>query len=285
MAADERIKLMSFTGSTAVGLEVGKVVQSRFGRSILELGGNAAVVVEADANLDLALQAVFFGSVGTAGQRCTSTRRLLLHEDIHDEFLERLTKLYAQVRMGDPLEDGILYGPLHTKAAVEQFKAGVAEIKAQGGEILVGGDIVTHESNGNETRGNFVAPTITAMSADSPLLQDELFLPILHTVKYSNLDEAIAINNSVPQGLASALFTTSIGSMARWTGPYGSDCGIVNVNTSSSGAEIGGAFQANKASGDSSESGSDTWKQYMRRGTATINTSNDMPLSQGIEFN
>ena len=201
----------------------------------------------------------------------------MLHEDIHDEFIERLIKSYSQVKIGDPLVDGILCGPLHTKAAVSQFKAGIESVKHQGGKILYGGRVL-------DTPGNFVQPTITSIDYRADVVQNEIFVPILHTFKFKDMDEAIMINNSVRQGLSSSVFTKDIGNVFKWTGPNGSDCGIVNVNIPTNGAEIGGAFGGEKETGGGRESGSDSWKQYMRRQTCTINYSGKLPLSQGIKF-
>lgn len=279
ISEDHRIPLVSFTGSTAVGRQVGVAVQQRFGRHILELGGNNAVIVHKDADLDLAVPAVLFASVGTAGQRCTSCRRLLLHEDIHDEFLERLVHAYRQVKVGDPLNPDTLCGPLHTKEGLKAYDRVLEQVTHSGGKILVGGQRVLEE-----TGGNFVAPTITSLRSDHELLQVENFLPILHAVKFSRIEEAIHINNSVRQGLSSALFTKDPNLIFEWLGPNGSDCGIAGVNLPTSGAEIGGAFGGEKETGGGRESGSDSWKQYMRRSTITINHSNKLPLSQGINF-
>ncbi|KAG0033757.1 Alpha-aminoadipic semialdehyde dehydrogenase [Podila clonocystis] len=277
MVEDDRVRLLSFTGSTAVGRKVGETVAKRFGKSLLELGGNNAIVVMDDADLDLALRSVLFAAVGTAGQRCTTTRRLLLHEKIHDEFIEKLTKAYQSIRIGDPLEAGTLCGPLHTKAAVEHYKQGIEAVKAQGGKILTGGKVL-------ERAGNFVTPTITSISPDADVVQNEIFVPILHTMKIKSLEHAIEINNSVKQGLSSSLFTRNPEHLFKWVGPSGSDCGIANINLPSSGAEIGCAFGGEKETGGGRESGSDAWKQYMRRSTCVINYSGQLPLAQGIKF-
>ncbi|KAG0240553.1 Alpha-aminoadipic semialdehyde dehydrogenase [Actinomortierella wolfii] len=271
MVEDERVKLLSFTGSTAVGRKVGETVAKRFGKSLLELGGNNAIIVMDDADLDLALRSVLFAADGT-------TRRLLLHEKIHDQFLEKLVKAYKSVRIGDPLEAGTLCGPLHTKAAVEQYRKGIEAVKAQGGKILIGGKVL------DDRPGNFVEPTITSIAHDAPVVQNEIFVPILHTMKVKNLEEAIEINNSVKQGLSSSLFTRNPSNLFKWVGPSGSDCGIANVNLPSSGAEIGCAFGGEKETGGGRESGSDAWKQYMRRSTCVINYTGELPLAQGIKF-
>jgi aldehyde dehydrogenase family 7 protein A1 len=261
MAKDPRIDLLSFTGSTEVGRKVALTVQRRFGRVLLELGGNNAIIVMDDADLELAVRAVLFAAVGTAGQRCTTTRRLFLHEKIHDTFIERLKRAYSQVRIGDPTQEGVLCGPLHTKAAVANYEQGIRDVIAQGGTILYGGRVLT------DRPGNFVEPTLTSIRPDADVVQREIFAPILHTFKISSLEEAIKYNNSVRQGLSSSLFTQSPENIFKWTGPAGSDCGIVNVNIPTNGAEIGGAFGGEKETGGGRESGSDAWKQYMRRQT------------------
>ncbi|KAJ1876680.1 Alpha-aminoadipic semialdehyde dehydrogenase [Coemansia sp. RSA 1722] len=278
LASDRRVDLLSFTGSTKVGREVALAVQTRFGRSLLELGGNNAVIVHADADIDLAVRAVLFAAVGTAGQRCTTARRLLLHDSIHDAFLERLVAAYAQIKVGDPLQPGVLCGPLHTRASIAAYEQGIADVVAQGGRILYGGKVL------GDRPGNFVEPTVTSISHDAPVVQREIFAPILHTIRYTNLDEAIAWNNEVAQGLSSSLFTSSPEHIFRWIGPEGSDCGIVNVNIPTNGAEIGGAFGGEKETGGGRESGSTAWQQYMRRQTCTINFSGALPLAQGIKF-
>ena len=272
-----KIDLVSFTGSTAVGRHVGKIVQERFGRVLLELGGNNCIVVMDDADLDLAMRSVLFAAVGTAGQRCTTTRRLLLHESIYDQFIEKLVKAYQQIRIGDPSKEGTLCGPLHTRNAVEQYKKGIESVKAQKGKILYGGKVI-------EGPGNFVTPTITQIDPSASVVQHEIFVPILHTFKFKTLEEAIRINNSVKQGLSSSLFTKDISNLFKWTGANGSDCGIVNCNIPTNGAEIGGAFGGEKETGGGRESGSDSWKAYMRRQTCTVNYSGALPLAQGIKF-
>jgi aldehyde dehydrogenase family 7 protein A1 len=277
MVADKRMELISFTGSTQVGTGISEIIARRFGKKILELGGNNAMIIADDANLDLALRAVVFSAVGTAGQRCTSLRRLYLHEKIYDTFVARLKAAYATVKIGNPLEDGVLCGPLHTRAAVKEYTDTIDDVKKHGGQILIGGRVVNRA-------GNFVEPTLAAIPHTAALVKEERFVPVLYVMKYRTLDEAIAMNNNVPQGLASSLFTTNQEAVFRWTGPHGSDCGIVNVNIGPSGAEIGGAFGGDKETGGGRESGSDSWKQYMRRSTCTINYSNSLPLAQGIQF-
>ncbi|ORZ40930.1 aldehyde dehydrogenase [Catenaria anguillulae PL171] len=278
MAADKRVDLLSFTGSTEIGRKVGVTVQSRFGRPLLELGGNNAIIVMDDADLNLAVRAILFAAVGTAGQRCTTVRRLFLHEKIEKEFMTNLIAAYKQVRVGDPLADSTLCGPLHTKAAVEAYKQGLVKVQEQGGKILFGGNVI------NGAAGNYVEPTITRIDPSAPVVQHEIFVPILHTHTFKTLDQAIAMNNAVGQGLSSSLFTESPANIFKWTGPAGSDCGIVNVNIPTNGAEIGGAFGGNKETGDGRESGSNSWEQYCRRATCTINYSGALPLAQGITF-
>mmetsp|Transcript_6981 Transcript_6981/g.7982 ORF Transcript_6981/g.7982 Transcript_6981/m.7982 type:complete len:550 (+) Transcript_6981:151-1800(+) len=282
---DERVDLVSFTGSTAVGRHVQEVVGNRFGRSLLELGGNNAIVVMKDSDMEMALRSVLFAAVGTCGQRCTSLRRLLLHSSIHDDFLEKLAEKYEKVRIGDPTDEATLVGPLHTQAQVEQYVGVVERATGEGGKVVVGGDIVDPATLPEHLKeGNYVMPTIISISHDAPIVQEENFVPIMYVSKFETLEEAIEINNSVDQGLSSALFSKDMRDVFKWIGPNGSDTGIVNVNTSCSGAEIGGAFGGNKHTGGGRESGSDAWKQYMRRGTCTVNFGNDLPLAQGIDF-
>jgi len=277
LVRDPRIELVSFTGSTQVGRHVSQVVSERFGKKILELGGNNAVIIADDADLDLALRAVLFGAVGTCGQRCTSLRRLYVHENVYDEFIPRLLNAYKHVKIGDPLDSSTLCGPLHNHAAVNKYLETIQEIKRQGGEILIGGSKI-------DRPGHFVQPTIALVQPNSSLLQHEVFVPIMYVCKFNSLEKAIEYNNSVPQGLSSSLFTKNLSSIFQWTGPHGSDCGIVNVNIGPSGAEIGGAFGGEKETGGGRESGSDSWKQYVRRSTCTINYSKELPLAQGINF-
>nr|XP_002126064.1 alpha-aminoadipic semialdehyde dehydrogenase [Ciona intestinalis] len=279
MSHDPRIDLLSFTGSTAVGRKVGVAVQERFGRKILELGGNNAIIVLEDADLDMVTVGSLFASVGTQGQRCTSARRLILHESVYDSVLNKLKKAYGQVRIGNPLHDGVLYGPMHNQAGVDLFQATVEKAKKFGGTIEYGGNVM-------DGPGNFVEPTIvTGLTHDCPLVLEESFVPVLYVLKLEgDLDSAIQWNNEVDQGLTSSVFTQSLSNIFKWIGPKGSDCGIVNVNIPTSGAEIGGAFGGEKHTGGGRESGSDAWKQYMRRSTCTINYSKDLPLSQGIKF-
>ncbi|XP_044131800.1 alpha-aminoadipic semialdehyde dehydrogenase [Bufo gargarizans] len=278
IAKDERVDLVSFTGSTNVGKQVALKVQERFGRKLLELGGNNAIVVFEDADLNLVTPSVLFAAVGTAGQRCTTARRLFLQESIHDDIVEKLSKAYAQVRIGDPCEPDTLCGPLHTKQAVEMFLSAVEQAKCEGGRVVCGGKVI-------DRPGNFVEPTImTGLAHDSPIVHKETFAPILYIIKFKTEEEAFAWNNEVKQGLSSSIFTKDLGRIFRWLGPKGSDCGVVNVNIPTSGAEIGGAFGGEKHTGGGRESGSDSWKHYMRRSTCTINYSKDLPLAQGIKF-
>jgi aldehyde dehydrogenase (NAD+) len=251
------------------------------GRSLLELGGNNAIIVDETADLALAIPAIVFGAVGTAGQRCTSTRRLIVHESIHDAMVERLVAAYRQVegRIGDPLDAATLMGPLIDRASVARFEAAVAAAKAAGGTIATGGRALP------ERAGNFVLPTIvTGIAPEADIVQHETFAPILYVLPYRTLDEAIAIQNGVPQGLSSAIFTTDLRRAETFLSAAGSDCGIANVNIGTSGAEIGGAFGGEKETGGGRESGSDSWKVYMRRQTNTVNWSNALPLAQGIRF-
>ncbi|CAJ2638226.1 unnamed protein product [Trifolium pratense] len=277
ISKDTRIPLVSFTGSSKVGSIVQKTVTERFGKCLLELSGNNAIIVMDDADIKLAVRSIFFAAVGTAGQRCTTCRRLYLHESIYTNVLDQLAGLYKQVKIGNPLEKGILVGPLHTRSSVENFKKGIAAIKSQAWKILTGGTVL-------ESEGNFVQPTIVEISSDAAVVKEELFAPVLYVMKFQNLEEAIALNNSVPQGLSSSIFTQTPNTIFKWIGPRGSDCGIVNVNIPTNGAEIGGAFGGEKATGGGREAGSDSWKQYMRRSTCTINYGSELPLAQGINF-
>ncbi len=275
MINDRRIPLISFTGSTEVGRHVSETVARRLGRSILELGGNNGIIVMDDANPDLVLRAVLFGAVGTAGQRCTTTRRLFLQRGIAGRITQALADAYRQVKIGDPLADGTLMGPLVNRRAVNDMLDGIRRIREQGGEILYGGERVM---------GNFVQPTLVRARPDMPILKEEIFAPILYLIEFDDLDQAIHWHNDVPQGLSSAMFTTSLVSAETFLSHRGSDCGIANINIGTSGAEIGGAFGGEKETGGGRESGSDAWKAYMRRQTNTINWSSQLPLAQGIEF-
>jgi len=281
LIADRRIPLVSATGSTRMGRRVGQVVAARLGRTILELGGNNAVVVTPEADLDLALRAIAFGALGTAGQRCTTTRRVFAHESIADELTARLLKVYETARIGDPLDEETLVGPLIDPAAVAAVRKALETVAAQGGRVLCGGDALTGE---RYSSGCYVRPAIAEVAADLPIVAEETFGPLLYLIRYEDLDEAIAAHNAVPQGLSSAIFTRNLIEAEAFLGAAGSDCGIANVNIGTSGAEIGGAFGGEKDTGGGRESGSDAWKAYMRRQTNTINYSTDLPLAQGIRF-
>jgi len=278
MLADPRIPLVSATGSCQMGYRVAEVVGRRLGRTILELGGNNGVVVEPDANHDLALRAVLFGAVGTAGQRCTTIRRLFLDRAIASTFIERLRTAYSQVRIGNPLEPKTLMGPLVNCAAVDEMMDGLKRVREQGGEVIFGGNALERDG------GFFVEPTLVRARADMPIVREEIFAPILYIMEYDSLDQAIAWHNDVPQGLSSAIFTNNLLAAETFLSARGSDCGIANVNIGTSGAEIGGAFGGEKETGGGREAGSDSWKAYMRRQTVTMNWSSDLPLAQGIEF-
>jgi aldehyde dehydrogenase (NAD+) len=275
---DPRVALVSFTGSTKVGEHVAASVATRFGRTILELGGNNAIIVAEDADLDLAARAILFGAVGTAGQRCTSTRRIIMHKSIAPRLTERLVNAYQQVRLGDPLDTDTLMGPLVENAAAEEMFTALEQAKVEGGEILVGGKMRP------DLGPNFVEPTIVKMPSQTAIVKVETFAPILYLMEYSDIEEAIRIHNDVPQGLSSAIFTNNLRYEEAFLGACGSDCGIANVNIGTSGAEIGGAFGGEKETGGGRESGSDAWKAYMRRQTNTINYSKELPLAQGIKF-
>ncbi len=272
-----RVPLISFTGSTSMGRHVAEATARRFARSILELGGNNAIVVEPDADLELALRAILFAAVGTAGQRCTSLRRLVVHSSIAEELIERLRTSYASITIGDPLDPETLMGPLINQGAVDAHFAAIETIRAQGGEIVAGGGRV-------DRPGLFVEPTIARIPEQIAVACEETFAPILYVLTYDTLDEAIAIHNGVPQGLSSAVFTSSLYSAERFLSHEGSDCGIANVNIGTSGAEIGGAFGGEKETGGGREAGSDAWKAYMRRQTCTINWGRELPLAQGVHF-
>ncbi|WP_417474191.1 aldehyde dehydrogenase family protein [Luteimonas mephitis] len=278
---DRRIALVSFTGSTKVGRHVGERVAQRMGRSLLELGGNNAIIVDETADLKLAIPAIVFGAVGTAGQRCTSTRRVFVHESIHDDVLARLVTAYGQVekKIGDPTDPANLMGPLNSQDAVQAYLGAIEKAKAAGGTVASGGKALT------DRKGNFVLPTIiTGLENKAEVVQTETFAPILYVMKYAKLDDAIAMQNDVPQGLSSAIFTTNLKAAEAFLAATGSDCGIANVNIGTSGAEIGGAFGGEKETGGGRESGSDAWRAYMRRQTNTINYSDALPLAQGIKF-
>lgn len=278
MINDPRIPLISFTGSTKMGRRVSESVARRFGRTILELGGNNAIIVTENADLEMAVRSILFGAVGTAGQRCTSTRRIIMHRSIGAELTGRLVKAYKQVAIGDPLKEGTLMGPLVTKGAVEDMMAALVKAKEEGGEVVYGGGHLP------ELGDQFVQPTIVRMPSQTEIVHEETFAPILYLLEYEELDEAIRLHNEVPQGLSSAMFTLNLRQAETFLSHEGSDCGIANINIGTSGAEIGGAFGGEKETGGGRESGSDAWKQYMRRQTNTVNWSVELPLAQGIKF-
>jgi aldehyde dehydrogenase (NAD+) len=280
MSKDERVPLVSATGSTRMGRIVGATVAQRFGKALLELGGNNAIILTPHANLDLAMIGVVFGAVGTAGQRCTTTRRLIVHESLYDTLKEKLVKAYGQLTIGNPLT-GNLVGPLIDKAAVNAYLQAIEALKKEGGTVLCGAEVMTGE--GYES-GCYVKPTICEAKNDFAIVQHETFAPILYLLKYKEMDEAIAMQNGVKQGLSSSIFTDNIQEAEAFLSAWGSDCGIANVNIGTSGAEIGGAFGGEKETGGGRESGSDSWKAYMRRQTNTINYGKELPLAQGIKF-
>jgi aldehyde dehydrogenase (NAD+) len=281
MLADPRVPLVSATGSTRMGKRVAEVVAARLGRAILELGGNNAIIVMDDAELQMAVPAIVFGSVGTAGQRCTSTRRILVQRGIADDLVKRLVNAYQQVRIGDPLDESTLCGPLVDRDAVATMQTALKHIREQGGEVVYGGQVL---GGAGFESGCYVRPCIVRAKADLPMMQDETFAPILYVVEIEDLAEAIRVHNDVPQGLSSAIFTSDLRAAETFLSPAGSDCGIANVNIGTSGAEIGGAFGGEKETGGGRESGSDSWKAYMRRQTNTVNYSRELPLAQGIKF-
>ncbi|MEO0973910.1 MAG: aldehyde dehydrogenase family protein [Pseudomonadota bacterium] len=274
---DTRVDMISFTGSSAIGRQVGTQVAARMGKCLLELGGNNALIIDRDANLELAIPATVFGAVGTAGQRCTSTRRLFVHESLHDGLIETLRSAYGQVRIGDPLDADTLMGPLIDEASVARYENALERVRAQGGEVIHGGAVL-------DRPGYFVEPTLVSARNDWEVVQDETFAPILYVIPFADIDEAIALQNGVRQGLSSALFTNNLQHAEAFLAATGSDCGIANINIGTSGAEIGGAFGGEKETGGGREAGSDAWKAYMRRQTNTINYSSALPLAQGIEF-
>lgn len=282
-AADRRIPLFSITGSTAVGKRLGAIIGERLGRTILELGGNNAVIIAESANLEMAIKSVVFGSVGTAGQRCTSTRRLIVHESVYQKVIDKLLIAYRSVNqhIGNPLEKGVLVGPLIDSAAVRAFTNAIEKVKLEGGKLLFGGEVL---SGDKYSSGNYVIPALVEAENHYAIVQEETFAPILYIMKFKTIEEAIDLNNNVPQGLSSSIFSLNLREAELFLSEGGSDCGIANVNIGTSGAEIGGAFGGEKDTGGGRESGSDAWKHYMRRQTNTINYSNDLPLAQGIHF-
>ena len=277
LVQDRRLPLISFTGSVPVGRAVAATVAQRLGRTLLELSGNNAIIVDQTADISLAVRAIVFGAVGTAGQRCTTTRRLFVHESRYDEVVAKLVLAYRQIHIGNPLEPGVLLGPLIDRAAVEAYRKAIEEVKQAGGKVLYGGQVLSQP-------GYFVEPAIVKAENHWPIVQRETFAPILYVMPFKILDDAIALQNAVPQGLSSAIFTSDVQSSERFTSTAGSDCGIANVNIGTSGAEIGGAFGGEKETGGGREAGSDAWKAYMRRQTNTVNWGHDLPLAQGIQF-
>jgi aldehyde dehydrogenase (NAD+) len=280
LAASRKLPLVSATGSVPMGRAIAAAVAQRLGRSLLELGGNNAMIVTASADLDLAVRSIVFAAVGTCGQRCTTLRRLIVHESIAGTLRDRLLDVYARLPIGDPTSEGTLVGPMIDEQAMDAMDAALAAAKASGGTIHGGGRIV----EGVPAGGCYVRPAIVEIGEHAPIVQQETFAPILYLLRYRTLEEAIAIHNGVPQGLSSAILTNDVREAELFCSPAGSDCGIVNVNIGTSGAEIGGAFGGEKDSGGGRESGSDAWKQYMRRVTNTVNYSGDLPLAQGIRF-
>ncbi len=281
MTGDNRVPLISATGSTRMGKEVAAVVGARLGKTLLELGGNNAIIISEHADLDMSLIGAVFGAVGTAGQRCTSTRRLIIQESVYDAFKEKLVKAYEQLRIGDPLDQNNHVGPLIDQDAVSAYLASIQKCKTEGGKFVVEGGVLTGD---HYQSACYVKPCIAEVKNDFKIVQHETFAPILYLVKYKTLDEAIALQNSVPQGLSSAIMTLNLREAELFLSAKGSDCGIANVNIGTSGAEIGGAFGGEKETGGGRESGSDAWRAYMRRQTNTINYSNTLPLAQGIKF-
>lgn len=281
MLDDRRLPLLSFTGSIPTGRWVAERVAARLGRSLLELGGNNGALVSAKADLELAIRGVAFGALATAGQRCTSTRRLIAQEGIYRAFVDRLAAVYRSVRVGNPLDTEVLVGPLINRQAVDAYLAAVARAQDQGGRLLCGGKVL---SPGDAPNGFYVQPTIIEARPDMPIIQEETFAPILYTMPYHSLEDAVAIHNAVPQGLSSAIFTTDLREAEHFLSAQGSDCGLVNVNTGTAGAEIGGAFGGEKETGGGRESGSDAWKAYARRQTASLNFGDALPLAQGVSF-
>lgn len=281
MANDTRVPLVSATGSTKMGKAVGAAVGARLGRALLELGGNNAIIISKDADIDMAVRGALFGAVGTAGQRCTTTRRLIIHEDVYDNIKQKLTAAYSQLRIGNPLDETNHVGPLIDKDAVKMYESSIDACKKEGGRFIVEGGVLN--GDGFES-GCYVKPCIAEVEPGYKIVQHETFAPILYLLKYKTVDDAIAIQNGVPQGLSSAIMTLNLREAEQFLSPSGSDCGIANVNIGTSGAEIGGAFGGEKETGGGRESGSDSWKNYMRRQTNTINFGNSLPLAQGIKF-
>jgi aldehyde dehydrogenase (NAD+) len=278
MTNDGRIPLISATGSIPMGKQVGKTVAARLGKTILELGGNNAIIISKEADLEMAIRAIVFGAVGTAGQRCTSTRRLIIHEDVYDELKDRLVNIYKSINIGNPLDSDTLVGPLIDQDAVDAMQSALKKVEEEGGSVVCGGDVLEN------MEGHYVKPAICEVENHYEIVQHETFAPILYLIKYGELDEALELHNGVVQGLSSSMFTLNMREMERFLSHAGSDCGIANINIGTSGAEIGGAFGGEKETGGGRESGSDAWKAYMRRQTNTINWGDELPLAQGIEF-
>ena len=279
MVRDERVALVSATGSVRMGREVGPVVAQRFGRVLLELGGNNGAIVAPSADIDLALRGVVFAAAGTAGQRCTTLRRLIVHESIADDFVDKIVAAYKTLSIGSPTEDGVLVGPLINEGAYDAMQAALKQAESEGGTVLCGGGRVLDEGR---PEAHYVEPAVVRMPAQTAVMESETFAPILYVVTYSDLDEALEIHNGVPQGLSSAIFTSELAESEKFLSR--SDCGIANVNIGTSGAEIGGAFGGEKETGGGRESGTDSWKAYMRQATNTVNYSGELPLAQGVEF-
>jgi aldehyde dehydrogenase (NAD+) len=281
LVEDSRVALVSATGSVRMGREIAPLIAARFGRALLELGGNNAAVVAPSADLDLALRGIVFAAAGTAGQRCTTLRRLIVHSSVVDQLVPRIVDAYGTLSIGSPTADGTLVGPLISEVSFENQQAALRAAVDQGGEVLYGGDRVLADQ---QPEAYYVQPAVVSMPDQSEIVQTETFAPILYVLTYETLEEAIALNNGVPQGLSSAIFTGDQAEAERFTSASGSDCGIVNVNIGTSGAEIGGAFGGEKETGGGRESGGDSWKAYMRQATNTINYSGELPLAQGVEF-
>jgi aldehyde dehydrogenase (NAD+) len=280
LAASPKLPLISATGSVPMGRAVAKIVADRLGRTLLELGGNNGMIVTPSADLELAVRSIVFAAAGTCGQRCTTLRRLIVHESIAKRLGDRILSVFNRLKIGDPTHTGVLVGPLIDQRAFEAMESAIATAKKQGGKVHGGGRVTENVPAG----GFYVRPAVVEIGADAPIIQQETFAPILYLIRYRDFDEAIRIHNSVPQGLSSAILTCDVLEAERFTSPAGSDCGIVNVNVGTSGAEIGGAFGGEKETGGGRESGSDSWKAYMRRVTSTVNYSHDLPLAQGIKF-
>ena len=278
---DHRVSLVSMTGSTRMGISIAQSLAKRLAKSILELGGNNSIIIAEDADLDMALRAVLFGSIGTAGQRCTSTRRIIIHKSVKDKFVKALINAYRQIKIGNPLDESVNMGPVVDGSAIKDMLASIEALKAEGGRILYGGEII--KIDGFEG-GSYITQAIAEAKNEMKIVKDETFAPLLYIIEYENFEDAMFKNNDVPQGLSSALFTNNLRYSEMWLSHIGSDCGIANVNIGTSGAEIGGAFGGEKETGWGRESGSDSWKQYMRRQTNTINWGKDLPLAQGINF-